>query len=246
MQRLPNFYQVTPSTSAHPSLYQATVCSALCVALFAPGYTKVFLRAESRGWCGKSEPGEHFVDSKLPGLLIGSLSPLSNGAEWDEQPRLAAAGWIKVLTAFLPWAASLLTATVIRSSLMEPLLVCSRSTLLPQPVLTTSEEGIIWAQQKLYRGALAGSNLGKEPTEAGRSPAKLSSKKRKNTFYHKRYATQKLSYPSCVRQRNWICSCQFFFEVFPTNSLHPCTAINKWRNTIHYVRYHARVPSQVL
>ena len=64
--------------------------SALRVALFATGYKKVFWRAESRGWCGKSEPAEHFIDSKWPGLLIGPLSPLPNGYGWDEQPRLAA------------------------------------------------------------------------------------------------------------------------------------------------------------
>lgn len=135
---VPKFLQCHTYISISKFIPGHSLCSALCVALSATGYTKVFLRAESRGCCRKSEPGEHFIDSKWPGLLIGPLSPLPNGAGWDEQPCLAAPRWIKVLTAFLPWAASLLTTMMVRSSLMEPLLTCSRSTLLPQPVLTTS------------------------------------------------------------------------------------------------------------
>lgn len=123
---------------------------------------------------------------------------------------------------------------------MEPLLICSRSTLLSSLFWYKLMRDHKISSAEIVQGCPCRSNLGKNLVAAGRSLAQFSIK-RKNTFYHKRYATQKLSYPSCVRQRNGIYSCQFLFEVFPTNPLHPCTAINKCRNTIHYMKNHARV-----
>lgn len=83
-----------PGHTIHISILKSIpghrLCSVLCVALFVTGYTKVFWRAKKRGRFGKSEPAEHFVDSKWPGLLIGALSPLPNGSGWNEQPCLAA------------------------------------------------------------------------------------------------------------------------------------------------------------
>ena len=74
--------------SIRRSLPGRRLCSALCVVLLATGYIEVLWRAGCRGWCGKSEPGEHFVDNKWPGFLVGPLSPLPNGSGWDEQPCL--------------------------------------------------------------------------------------------------------------------------------------------------------------
>lgn len=83
-----------PGHTIHISILKSIaghrLCSALCVALFAAGYTQVFWRADSRSQRGKSEPAEHFVGSKRPGLLMGPLSPLPNRSGWIEQPCLTA------------------------------------------------------------------------------------------------------------------------------------------------------------
>lgn len=115
------------------------LCSALGVAVFATGYTKLFWRAKSRGICGKNEPGDHFFRQQTIRAPYRSPFSLVIGAGCNEQPHLAAPGWIQPFQLPLPPRGSILCdPMVIEGSLMKPLLICSRSTLLPQAVLTMS------------------------------------------------------------------------------------------------------------
>lgn len=132
---------------------------------------------------------------------------------------------------FLPWAAPSVSTRVSGGGLMQPLLTCSKPTLLPQPVLATR---IIKYNMK-WRVSLQ--EQLKEEIRRSRSLAQLSSK-RKNTFTTK----VKLPFMWQTKKLNLFLS---ILWSFPTNSHHPCSAISKCRNPIHYRKYQAGVPSRV-
>lgn len=115
-----------------------------------PGFTEVLWRAESR----EKSACRAFYDSKWPELLKGPLCPLPDGSGCNEHPFLTALN-PSSHGQHLQW-----TPQWYQLGLMQLLLICSRPTLLLQPVLATSKQRI-WNTIS-NEGCPCRNNLGKK------------------------------------------------------------------------------------